>query len=58
MNVTLHLITQDDQPYGSRRKCCEVCGAMLHKNLTYTDDRDAYKNLPKGGPNYIRCVSN
>ena len=27
--VTLHLMTQRDQPMGSRRKCCENCGLML-----------------------------
>lgn len=26
---TLHLMTQRDQPYGSVRKCCEMCGVML-----------------------------
>lgn len=26
---TLHLMTQRGQPYGSERKCCEMCGLML-----------------------------
>lgn len=26
---TLHLMTQQDQPYGSERRCCEQCGLML-----------------------------
>lgn len=26
---TLHLMTQRGQPYGSSRKCCEMCGLML-----------------------------
>ena len=26
MSKKLHLITQRDQPFGSRRKCCEKCG--------------------------------
>ena len=42
---TLHLMTQRDQPYGSVRKCCEICGSMMVarpdsfwlKN-TWTDD--------------------
>jgi len=25
---TLHIINQDDQPYGSRRKCCNDCGLI------------------------------
>ena len=27
--ITLHLMTQRDQPCGSQRKCCEKCGVML-----------------------------
>ncbi len=29
MIQTLHLMTQRDQPYGSVRKCCEICGLMM-----------------------------
>lgn len=25
----LHLRTQRDQPYGSERRCCEICGTMV-----------------------------
>lgn len=43
-------MTQDDQPYGSRRRCCEMCGLMLI-NRSYTfwtkhahvEDRNFYK---------------
>lgn len=24
----LHIVTQDNQGYGSQRRCCEYCGAM------------------------------
>lgn len=38
--ITLHLITQDDQPYGSVRRCCEMCGCMKSAALgVFTDDR-------------------
>lgn len=26
---TIHLMTQDGQPYGSENRCCELCGVML-----------------------------
>jgi len=26
---TIHLVTQRNQPYGSRRKCCEQCGLAI-----------------------------
>lgn len=25
----VHLVTQDGQPYGSVRRCCEICGVMV-----------------------------
>lgn len=27
--MILHLMTQRDQPYGSVRRCCEMCGLMM-----------------------------
>lgn len=44
----LHLRTQDNQPYGSVRRCCEVCGEMVwpeHQGADtpqWTDDRQEY----------------
>jgi len=35
MQNKVHLMTQDDQPYGSERRCCERCGS-------------AYWNWPEG----------
>ncbi len=54
--TTIHLMTQSGQPYGSERKCCEMCGAMLVgrpdsywlKN-TWTDDPDEWKDWPADG---------
>lgn len=47
---TLHLMTQRDQPYGSVRKCCEMCGLMLvarpdwfWKEHAWVDDPEHYK---------------
>ncbi|WP_415912266.1 hypothetical protein [Neptuniibacter sp. QD37_11] len=53
--VTLHLITQDNQPYGSVRKCCEKCGAMTEEGMTFTSDHQVYENPPTDGPKYVRC---
>lgn len=25
----VHLVTQDNQPFGSERRCCELCGVMV-----------------------------
>jgi hypothetical protein len=46
--LSLHLRTQDNQPYGSERRCCERCGVMVwpemqgDKTPLWTDDRDEY----------------
>lgn len=42
----LHLITQRNQSFGSRRKCCEKCG-LSYFNINgydayYTDDETQY----------------
>lgn len=56
--TTLHLMTQRDQPYGSVRKCCEMCGAMLvtrsdayWRDNTYTEDPEHWKHWPAGTAN-------
>lgn len=43
----LHLVTQDNQPYGSTRRCCEMCGAMCWPGMEgsakrWTDDRQRW----------------
>jgi len=53
--IVLHLKTQDDQPYGSHRRCCERCGVMLWGQAgepPWTDDREVYEQLP---PGFTRC---
>lgn len=47
---TLHLMTQRGQPYGSRRKCCEMCGLMMvarpdsfWRAHTWTDDPEFWR---------------
>ena len=53
----LHLRTQRDQPYGSERRCCEVCGTMVWPAVQgantplWTDDPVAYESSPN------RCSS-
>ena len=48
----LHLRTQRNQPYGSERRCCEMCGAMVWESMQgdktprWTDDEKAYWKAP------------
>jgi hypothetical protein len=53
--LSLHLMTQRDQPYGSERRCCEICGVMLVAQPdsfwlrhTWTDNPEHYKHWPAG----------
>lgn len=49
-----HLMTQRDQPYGSMRRCCEMCGAMIPgTDRHFTDKPAVYENL---SVNYVRCI--
>jgi len=53
----LHLVTQDGQPYGSARLCCERCGVqVLYRSEVphWTDDRGMYADPPSG---FFRCDS-
>lgn len=45
----LHLVTQNDQPYGSRRRCCERCGRMCWPGmkgsaLRWTDNASLWRD--------------
>ena len=57
---TIHLVTQDDQPIGSRRKCCEKCGKAIHAMNPdiegYVDNLDSYTEQNAKEYNSIRCV--
>lgn len=51
----VHLITQRDQPYGSVRRCCELCGAygkIDGKTHFYVETETEFSKLPEG---HIRC---
>lgn len=50
---TLHLVTQRNQPYGSVRRCCENCGAMVDGKIIFTDDEKYYETGANGL--YKRC---
>lgn len=53
--ITLHLITQRDQPYGSVRKCCEACGAygaLKEPDNAWTDEPETHAKPP---PEYRAC---
>jgi hypothetical protein len=45
--MIVHLMTQRDQPFGSVRKCCEVCGEIPNK--LFTDDPEIFKVIQKTG---------
>ena len=53
--TTLHLMTQRGQPYGSERRCCEVCGLMMvarppsfWRDQKWTDQPEEWKRWPAG----------
>jgi len=58
MPLTLHLMTQRGQPYGSERRCCEQCGLMLvnrpdsfWRSHAWTDQPDQYRRWEAGTAN-------
>jgi hypothetical protein len=47
--MSLHIVTQANQPYGSTRQCCEHCGLSVHIEKigeSFTDDNKRYSNSP------------
>jgi hypothetical protein len=58
----LHLKTQNGQPYGSERRCCEICGVMIwnnsleknHPGHGWTDETSSYNDRTIW-PEYARC---
>lgn len=50
--IVVHLISQRDQPYGSKRLCCEICGKMRGPNEKYTEELEEYEDLPR---EYVQC---
>lgn len=50
----VHYMTQNAQPYGSRRRCCERCGAMCVEPFTdrivatFTDKNPTTHEVPPG----------
>ncbi len=52
MRKILHLITQDNQPYGSVRLSCERCGAFKSMDNDYvTTIKETWLNPPQGFTN-------
>lgn len=54
--IIVHLMTQDDQPHGSERRCCERCGVQILYRPdppTWTDSRALYNALPAG---HLPCM--
>jgi hypothetical protein len=56
MSTVLHLKTDEGQPYGSERRCCERCGIMIWipPVPTWTADREVYASPPEG---YVSCAT-
>jgi hypothetical protein len=56
----LHLVTQDRQPYGSVRRCCEECGlavfAFYGEGDKYVDDKKYYNAYFARGNRLRLCV--
>jgi len=55
----LHLVTQRNQPYGSRSKCCERCGLAIFafpKGDKYTDEEIEYTKKFASKFNLKQCV--
>lgn len=47
VQAQLHLRSQQGQPYGSERRCCNNCGVMLWGNgLRYTESESAWATAP------------
>ena len=55
----MHLVTQRNQPYGSRCKCCESCGLGIHAmsaGYAYVDEEVNFTEEFAAKYNEIRCV--
>lgn len=52
----IHLMTQDDQPYGSQRKCCERCGTAMWHFQWYFDEKRHFTKEKAEEYNGIRCI--
>lgn len=58
-NKILHLVTQDGQPYGSVRKCCEKCGLGIHampSGHSYVDEKANYTKKFAAKYGETRCI--
>jgi len=49
----LHLMTQEDQPFGSTRRCCEVCRTMIWGPIQpyWTYEPETFQDPPEGFTN-------
>ena len=62
MSKPLHLMTQDNQPYMSTRKCCELCGVMIqNRGEAYAADRDTFQKALDGeledeSGDFVKCT--
>lgn len=43
----IHVVDQSGQPYGSNRRCCNMCGAMLVNGMHLLDNLSEWWSLPE-----------
>lgn len=53
---TLHIISQDDQPIGSRNKSCDECGLYVESCDEYVENPSDYTKETAEKHNLVRCV--
>lgn len=56
--ILAHLLTQDGQPYGSVRKCCERCGLAIPEINPSTRDDIWYDNVKDYYSSELNCSKN
>jgi hypothetical protein len=52
----MHVVTQDNQPYGSVRKCCERCGTAIWNIELYVDNKHLYTEKIAKFNKAARCI--
>jgi hypothetical protein len=43
----VHVVDQEGRPYGSSRKCCNMCGLMAHPGMRFVTSIAAWRSLPR-----------
>ncbi len=56
MKKTLHIISQDDQPIGSRNKSCDECGLYIENCDHYVEHEENYTTEMAMENDLVRCT--